>query len=219
MAGMAVYRTPPPPPAWAGADIVRIVDPLGFAIAWVAPAVAGACIGFSVREDTASPWRSVFESGIPNDDAPLGIEPLVRLDDGTVVPARLAGMAWTMLERDPISVIATCEDCLTPHTVAVTCEDGAMEFTLTGDGFAGARLLIPNADIPSGPDESASLSSQSNSAVLVAPDATLTLAWTADLTMSIFQAGAPHIDLHAVHGRPYLAPISIRLALRTSTDT
>lgn len=145
MAGMAVYRTPPGPGGRSGTDVVRVVDPLGLAIAWVVPALGGACVGFSVREDAGQTWRPMLEGDGEGGDAAPGIEPLVRLDDDTAVPARLSGMTWTMLERDPTRVITTCVGCADRHTVAVGCEDGDLEIALTGDRFVGLRLTIPGA--------------------------------------------------------------------------
>src|SRR5690606_20552026 len=62
-----------------------------------------------------------------------------------VVPGRLSGMAWTMLEREPTCVITTCVGCADRHTVAVGCENGALEIALIGDRFVGLRLTILGA--------------------------------------------------------------------------
>ena len=50
---MRRFDTPTGPPGWAGqgANLVRIVDPTGRAIAWLAPGYGGNCVGYAVRRE------------------------------------------------------------------------------------------------------------------------------------------------------------------------
>lgn len=212
MAGMAVYRTPPPPGAWAGSDIVRIVDPLGLAIAWVAPELGGACIGFSVREDTGSSWRTVFETEPPRDhgvDDLLGLEPLIGTDESTVLPARMSGERWSMLERDPTTVTVGSNGQEGDSTVTVACESGALEMTLNGDRFAGVRLVVPATTAQSICEETGN--SGERTIAIPLPDVTLLLSRSAELltiTQKTPDVGITRIDLSAKPS--LLAPIRLR---------
>jgi len=106
---LAVIDTPPAPPGWedARADLVRIVDPLGRAVAWLAPAYGGRCVGLAVRPtaERGTAWLQLFDSADP-----------AALFDGSIdagCSARCALVApdadklfelsrnWRFLERDP----------------------------------------------------------------------------------------------------------------------
>src|SRR4051812_45347463 len=66
---MRRFDTPPAPPGWAGhgAELLRIVDPLGRAIAWLAPGFGGACVGYAVRQSEGEdgPWRQILRAAGP----------------------------------------------------------------------------------------------------------------------------------------------------------
>jgi hypothetical protein len=107
---MRRFDTPTGPPGWAGlgAELLRIVDPTGRAIAWLAPGFGANCVGYAVRHDEPAPghWQQIFHAGSPRDlraqslnhgCAILGPAPN---DDS----AHLA--AWRFIERDPTA--ATC---------------------------------------------------------------------------------------------------------------
>jgi hypothetical protein len=107
---MRRFDTPTGPLGWAGlgAELLRIVDPTGRAIAWLAPGFGANCVGYAVRHDEPAPghWQQIFHAGSPRDlraqplnhgCAILGPEP----NDGS---AHLA--AWRFVERDPTA--ATC---------------------------------------------------------------------------------------------------------------
>jgi len=209
MAGMAVYRTPPGPGGRSGTDVVRVVDPLGLAIAWVVPALGGACVGFSVREDAGQTWRPMLEGDGEGGDAAPGIEPLVRLDDDTAVPARLSGMTWTMLERDPTRVITTCVGCADRHTVAVGCEDGDLEIALTGDRFVGLRLTIPGAG-EHNLEEGVEGRSRACIPLPVAPPAQLDLEWLGEVSTTRGPVPADtQTWINSAHGKTLLVRMAV----------
>lgn len=108
---MRRFDTPVAPPGWVGmgAELLRIVDPTGRAIAWLAPGFGANCVGYAVRQDAPAPgrWRHLLRAGGPRD---LRAHPL---DSGCVVLGPELGgdgsahdAAWRFVERDPTA--ATC---------------------------------------------------------------------------------------------------------------
>jgi hypothetical protein len=111
-----------------GAELLRIVDPAGRAIAWLAPGFGANCVGYAVREDGPAPgdWRHLLRAGSPRDlrrdplgygCAMLGPEPG---DEGGA-----HRLAWRFVERDPTA--ATC---------AVHCGSFRLELTARLDDAA-----------------------------------------------------------------------------------
>lgn len=140
-----VFAIPAPPEPWVSEGMVRIVDPLGTAVAWVAPALAGACVAFSTRHPGTGAWHPVLlsdSSANLDPDGTLGIEALVGGPDGAVRPARIASSGWTMQERDPTSV-GVQNTGGSGDLVIVCCTARAMEMRVEGTSFAGFRLRLP----------------------------------------------------------------------------
>lgn len=147
MTRMPVFGVPPPPEQWVSKDIVRIVDPLGTAVAWVAPALAGACIAFSTKHPITYAWHPVVRGDSPDKLGPegaLGIEALFGGRHEAMQPARLASAGWTMRERDPTSVSVESIGDLGQHLVTVWCDARALHMRVKGSSFAGFRLHVPS---------------------------------------------------------------------------
>lgn len=114
--GLAVIDTPAAPPGWedARAQVVRLVDPLGRAVAWLAPGAGGGCIGFAVRPsgERGTEWVHIFEPAPPT--ARLGPAGEAGGIAGGGVHCTVAGAesggvhrpldAWQFVERDPTTV-------------------------------------------------------------------------------------------------------------------
>ena len=103
---LAVIDTPPAPPGWedARAQLVRIVDPLGRAVAWLAPAHGGGCVGFAVRPsgERGAAWLHLFQAAEPA-AARGGTGCVVRCALVTEEPREEQGLTdgWRFVERDP----------------------------------------------------------------------------------------------------------------------
>src|SRR5690242_5433308 len=103
---MRCFDTPPAPPGWAGqgAELLRIVDPLGRAIAWLAPGFGGACVGYAVRQgnDEHGPWHQILRAAGPRAlrDAPLDYGCTI-LGPTSAEPAAARLARWRFVERDP----------------------------------------------------------------------------------------------------------------------
>ena len=168
--GLAVIDTPPTPPGWedARAQLVRIVDPLGRAVAWLAPASGGRCVGFAVRPsgERGTEWVQVFHSVDP---------PAVRggpRETGCGVQCALAAAesggatrsegVWQFVERDPTT--AMLATTLTGNATgdptddaggdpaerngglhlrfSAALDDGALTFTLVAETRAAAAFRL-----------------------------------------------------------------------------
>lgn len=128
--GLAVIDTPAAPPGWedARSRLIRIVDPLGHAVAWLAPAHGGRCVGFAVRPSGApgTAWVQVLHVVAPaasregTPGAGCGVQCVLaaQAPGGALKP----GQEWRFVERDP-----------TAATLAATCAGD-------GIGAAGERL-------------------------------------------------------------------------------
>jgi hypothetical protein len=94
-ASPAVIDTPAGPAGWQDArrELVRIVDPLGRAVAWLAPS-QGRCVGFAVRgsAERGTPWVELLApAGAAVDCAPSSVStPAAR---------------WEPVERDPTAAL------------------------------------------------------------------------------------------------------------------
>ena len=120
---MRRFDTPTAPPGWAGqgAELLRIVDPTGRAIAWLAPGLGASCVGYAVRQEAPTPggWRQVLRVGSPRQmrDEPLAYGCAVLgpelADYGSAHRER-----WRFVERDPTA--ATC---------AVRCREVRLDLT------------------------------------------------------------------------------------------
>lgn len=95
-----VFEMPASPLGWEGssAQLVRIIDPLGDAIAWFAPERGGCCVGLAVRqaalptEARASSWRDIVVGSAAN---PY----FATTENGDST----TGSPWRFVERDPAS--------------------------------------------------------------------------------------------------------------------
>ncbi|PZR85343.1 MAG: hypothetical protein DLM67_25900, partial [Candidatus Nephthysia bennettiae] len=108
--------TPLGPPGWedARAHLVRIVDPLGRAVAWFAPDFGGTCVGFAVRPSgrREGGWVHVLHSAGTDDlrDSldvsglrvsyalkPTSPRSVIADPLGSPLPTQ----PWQFIERDP----------------------------------------------------------------------------------------------------------------------
>ncbi len=95
-----VFEMPTSPAGWDGssAQLVRIIDPLGDAIAWFAPELGGCCVGFAVRragvsaDAQFSSWRHIVVGSTANPH--FGTR-----ENGEST----TGSPWHFVERDPAS--------------------------------------------------------------------------------------------------------------------
>lgn len=91
---------PASPIGWeaSSAQLVRIIDPLGGAIAWFAPSMGARCVGFEVRphnmpDESRDEWRQVIVEAAIRD----------RTDDRRNTDADRVQSEWRFVERDPAS--------------------------------------------------------------------------------------------------------------------
>src|SRR4051812_57296 len=111
---MRRFDTPAAPPGWVGkgAELLRIVDPTGRAIAWLAPGFGANCVGYAVRQDSPAPgsWRHLLRAGGPRD---LQTRPLdygcavLGPESGDGGSAHLA--VWRFVERDPTAAMCSVQ--------------------------------------------------------------------------------------------------------------
>lgn len=152
---MRRFDTPPGPPGWAGqgAELLRVVDPTGRAIAWLAPGFGGSGVGYAARraEDTTGGWRQILHTGSPRE---LRAEPLAYgcaiLGPGTDERHRAREAAWRFVERDPTA--ATCAArCGPAHpgdpfvvglTLTASLEDAALRLDLSATNEGDGTLTI-----------------------------------------------------------------------------
>lgn len=120
---MQRFETPPAPPGWTGqgATLIRIVAPLGGAIAWLAPDFGGVCVGYAIRRDNAAgvQWHQTLHAGSPHDwhsnPHALGV---AILGPTAAEPAAASQAHWQLVERDPTA--ATCAARCGPHHLRYT---------------------------------------------------------------------------------------------------
>ncbi len=145
------FGIPPAPPASAGAEPIRIVDPSGGAIAWIAPGAYAGCAGFAVRrpDAPADGWLNAFPPG----DAPgRWIMPVVLLDEPSAERAAELDsperpLCWRFAERDPTKVVLDADGPLGVRLrFAASLDDArltlAIEATNEGADFVAIGLSL-----------------------------------------------------------------------------
>jgi hypothetical protein len=145
MAGMAVVSIPAVPEGWHGRDLVRIVDPLGCVAAWIAPTLAGVVVGCHARLTNPAAWHPIAVAR--TSDTVFAFEPMMRGDDGTVVPVRTLGTGWRWIERDPTGAVVQGEVGDRPVRIATRCEDGRFRLAIemTGSSATQFSFCLPPA--------------------------------------------------------------------------
>jgi hypothetical protein len=121
------FSLPPPPAGWAGADLVRLVDPTGDAIAWIVPGRGALCAAFHVRGSDGQ-WQQV-----------LGAEPDSDEGRGIAIGGEIA--ALHLLTRDPTS----CALVLANQAAHVDCailERRLVFEVCLGSTLSGSRVSV-----------------------------------------------------------------------------
>ena len=146
---MRRFDTPLAPPGWTGqgAELLRIVDPLGRAIAWLAPSFGAACVGYAVRQgnDADGPWRQIFRAGGPRAlrEAPLAYGcTLLGPTPDEPTAAQLA--RWRFVERDPTAATCAARHETVQFTLTAHLDDGALHLDLlaTNEGATALPLAL-----------------------------------------------------------------------------
>ena len=132
MISLARFDLPAAPSGWegAGTDLVRIVDPRGEAIAWLAPRYGGACVGFAIRQknpqSSGDSWLHALVSGTPD---------LVRSNPeafGCVPIGDAAqGASWDLVQRDPTGAVLASTHHQPQHGLLLTAEIAGGLFRLS----------------------------------------------------------------------------------------
>lgn len=146
-----------------GGELIRIVEPIGRAVAWLAPGT-GRCVGYAVRPATTTVggWRQLFrvqDRPVPNERSAaqaLGIGTDWPWPDAAppAAPAR-----WHLIERDPTAATCACRCVSTTDppgiadlTLAMWLDGGALRCSLAAQ-FSGSniapsrprlRVVLPN---------------------------------------------------------------------------
>lgn len=128
-----VLDMPASPSGWeeSSAQLVRIIDPLGEAIAWFAPEFGGCCAGYAVRQagdlarDRAA-WRDII---VGSRSMPSVV---LREGQGGTNASR-----WRFVERDP----ALCTMDWTPHDAQGECWQTTASIT---DGQLSLAIRVQN---------------------------------------------------------------------------
>ncbi len=105
---LAVIDTPSCPPGWeeSRAQLIRIVDPSGCAVAWFAPEYGAMCVSFAVRASNqhGTKWTPILHSMEPRES------PQSQSESGCVVRYVLSSgspkpiQPWRFLARDPTAL-------------------------------------------------------------------------------------------------------------------
>jgi len=165
-----VFATPVSPPGWDESEIplIRIVDPAGSAIAWVAPDLAANCVGYAVRPTGGSgdEWTHVFHAIAPHRltgcPEPYGCSILATLPhhqpqaNGASQPPGAAHLhRWCLIERDPTA--AVLETSIVPSMIdderraatgglrlrlVTRLDDAALSLELTGENRDAEVLSV-----------------------------------------------------------------------------
>lgn len=154
MSGLAVLSAPGIPEGWHRREVVRIIDPLGLVAAWIAPGLAGACIGLSSRKATEHPWRTVLASD-PDGDR-LGCEVTCTKENDQPAPLRCVASSSELYERDPTRVTVLVRLLGRDFFVWSRCDEQALGFGWSWPdsepGVSGFHCLgyslAPNQEIP-----------------------------------------------------------------------
>ena len=164
---LAVIDAPPGPPGWeeSRAHLIRIVDPLGRAVAWFVPEYGAMCAGFAVRASgqRGVKWTHMFHAIEPPSPAPKPLKALLPLPaSGCIVRYALRAdfplpmQSWQYVARDPTAVVMETviptngDDChcgdgdssLHLHLTA-RLDDAALMLDLEADN-AGTRAISPH---------------------------------------------------------------------------
>jgi hypothetical protein len=143
---MAVFQAPPVPGCWRGGEVIRIVDPLGLQVAWVAPALAGGIVGYYARSSATDAWTEVLScSAAAGREA--GSEVLLG-DPGSrdLAPAHGLDAGWWFASRDPTETTATGRIDGCDVSVSLWCADGELHIDIDPGAWprrlsqAGLRL-------------------------------------------------------------------------------
>ncbi len=144
---MRRFDTPPAPPGWAGqgAELLRIVDPLGREIAWLAPGFGGACVGYAIRQDDDEHglWHQILRAAGPRalSDAPLDYGCAI-LGPTPTEPEAARLTRWRFVERDPTAAICAAQ-CDTVHlTLSARLDDGALHLDLLATNTGPTALPL-----------------------------------------------------------------------------
>jgi hypothetical protein len=131
-----VIDAPPAPPGWedARADLIRIVDPLGRGVAWLAPAHGGRCVGYAARPsaEKGTPWTQLLHTdggGVRCSLLSDGLTP----DNG-----------WRFVERDPTAAHLETSLGALGLRFSATLSQGGLELSVsaTNIGFEPLRLHL-----------------------------------------------------------------------------
>ena len=146
---MRRFDTPLAPLGWTGqgAELLRIVDPLGDAIAWLAPTFGGACVGYAIRAggDQGAPWHHLLRANgpralraTPRDYGGIVLGP--TLDD----PDAARQARWRFIERDPTAATCAARCDTVRLTLTARLEDSALHLDLlaTNEGPAALPLAL-----------------------------------------------------------------------------
>ncbi|MGI8486696.1 MAG: hypothetical protein ACR2OU_20865 [Thermomicrobiales bacterium] len=150
MINLARFDLPAAPSGWegAGTDLVRIVDPRGEAIAWLAPHFGGACIGFAIRQEhpqsSGNSWLHALVSGTPDlvssQPESFGCVPIGDATQG----------AWSLIQRDPTGAVLA-SSIQSQHGMLLTAkiDSGILRLSLAAkkadDRTIGLAVTIPTA--------------------------------------------------------------------------
>ena len=156
-----VFATPVSPPGWDESEIplIRIVDPAGSAIAWLAPDLAANCVGYAVRTTggLGDEWSHVFHAIAPHRlegcPEPYGCSILATLphhqpqaNGASQLPGAAHLHRWRFIERDPTA--AVLETSIVPSMIdderraatgglclrlVARLDDAALSLELTGE--------------------------------------------------------------------------------------
>jgi hypothetical protein len=139
-----VIDTPSAPPGWddARAELIRIVDPLGRGVAWLAPGHRGRCVGYAVRPsgEKGTPWTHLFGARAPGTRTEgCGPSCAVIQDDDT---EQHISPAWRFVERDPTAArLEAVTDRLT-LACSATLDRGILELTFAVTNISQSPLRI-----------------------------------------------------------------------------
>lgn len=144
---MRRFDTPTAPPGWAGqgATLIRIVDPTGRAIAWLAPDFGASCVGYAVRDEDIEQggWRQVLHASSPRelraDPLACGVTVLGPEPEGRG-SAHLA--RWRFAERDPTAATCVINDNSLRLELAARLEDAALHLELRATNVGTAPISI-----------------------------------------------------------------------------
>lgn len=141
---LAVIDTPATPPGWedARAELIRIVDPLGKGVAWLAPGSGGRCVGYAVRPsgEKGTPWTHLFQPAIPGDRS-VGCGPRCILIDPDGQQLELSEV-WRFVQRDPTAAWLGNRAKQVNFVFSATLDRGLLEMELFASNAGGNALWL-----------------------------------------------------------------------------